>query len=200
MTKVCTNCKAENPDNSVFCKECGTKLEDVKNSVNSKGNSGEGVSGFWNKQSRNGKIAIGIGVCCLGIILIVAIAGIMSPDKTTNTNSSTTTPAQTTPAQTTSTPAPTPAAATTYTIAKLYSSPPTVGTKIRVTGQVVQSGDGFVRLENDALKDIYVSVDGTPSVFEDQNATIEGTYTGPYQYSTAMGSTRTVPGIEGAVV
>src|SRR5664280_22512 len=103
MTKVCTNCKAENPDNSVFCKECGTELKDVKNSINSKGNSGEGVSGFWNKQSRNGKIAIGIGVCCLGIILIVAIAGIMSPDKTSNTNSSTTTPTQTTPTQTTPT-------------------------------------------------------------------------------------------------
>ena len=97
-------------------------------------------------------------------------------------------------------PATAPAAATTYTIAKLYSSPPPVGTEIRVTGKVVQSGDGFVRLENNDLKDIWVKVDGTPSVYEDQKATVEGTYTGPYQYDTAMGSTRTVPGIEGEVV
>jgi hypothetical protein len=198
MTKTCPNCKIENPDNAGFCQDCGTDLKGSTNAVKADKTSGDGVTGFWNKQGTGGKAAIGIGVCCLGLILILAIAGIMSPDKTSNTNSSTTTPAQTTPAQTTPTPAP--AAATTYTIAKLYSSPPTVGTKIRVTGQVVQSGDGFVRLENDNLKDIYVSVDGTPSVFEDQNATIEGTYTGPYQYSTAMGSTRTVPGIKGAVV
>ncbi|WP_342593129.1 hypothetical protein [Methanobacterium aggregans] len=44
-----------------------------------------GAGGFWNNQSKGGKIAIGLGVCCIGIILIIAIAGMFAPDATTTT-------------------------------------------------------------------------------------------------------------------
>jgi hypothetical protein len=191
MTKECPKCKTKNPDSSGFCQECGTELAGARTNTNSKEVSG-GITGFWNKQAKGGKVAIGIGVCCLGIILILAIVGMTTPDKNSNNTTSTT---QNTSAPTTST-----VAATTYTISKLYSNPPATGTNIKVSGEVVQSGDGFIRLENSALKDIYVLVSGTPSVYEDQNATVEGTYTGPYQYDTAMGSTRTVPGMDGKIV
>jgi hypothetical protein len=39
----------------------------------------------WDKQSTNKKIGIGIlGVCCIGIILVVVFAGLFSPNKTSS--------------------------------------------------------------------------------------------------------------------
>jgi hypothetical protein len=38
-----------------------------------------------------------VGVCCIGLILIVAIGGMLSPDKTTTTNTTTPTTTPTTP-------------------------------------------------------------------------------------------------------
>jgi uncharacterized membrane protein YvbJ len=77
MTKVCPNCKKENLDSAGFCQKCGTELKESTNTVNTNAKSGSGIGDFWNKQSNGGKAAIGIGVCCLGIILIVAISGMM---------------------------------------------------------------------------------------------------------------------------
>jgi len=43
----------------------------------------------WDKQSKNKKIGIGIlGVCCIGIILIVVFGGLFSPNKTTSSGNS----------------------------------------------------------------------------------------------------------------
>ena len=33
MTKICSNCKTDNPDNSSFCQKCGQTLEDVNNPI-----------------------------------------------------------------------------------------------------------------------------------------------------------------------
>lgn len=77
MAKTCPNCKSNNSDTSEFCKNCGHKL----------GNS----TTRRNKQS-NGKLAIGLaGICCIGLILIIAIAGMGSSDKTTTTTNPPTT-------------------------------------------------------------------------------------------------------------
>ena len=43
----------------------------------------------WDKQSKNKKIGIGIvGLCCVGIILIVIFGGLISPNKTTSSGDS----------------------------------------------------------------------------------------------------------------
>ncbi len=92
MTKVCPNCKTVNPDNSTFCLECGKKIDVNPNVVNSDKTSGSGVTNWWNKQSKGGKTAIGVvSVCCLGIILIIAIGAMASPDNTSTTPTNATT-------------------------------------------------------------------------------------------------------------
>ena len=102
MTKSCPKCKTENSDEAGFCQSCGTELKNVTGKVKTGEPSGGGITAWWNKQSNGGKAAIGVvGVCCIGLILIVAIGGILSPDKTTTTSPTTTTPTTTT----TSTPA-----------------------------------------------------------------------------------------------
>ncbi|MBV1728859.1 MAG: Ltp family lipoprotein [Methanobacterium sp.] len=40
----------------------------------------EKPTSWWGKRNKNEKILAGLGVCCLGIILIVGIGGILSPD------------------------------------------------------------------------------------------------------------------------
>ena len=63
MTKICANCKTDNPDNSSFCQKCGQNLEDIKTPIKTTTVNGNGMGGFWNKRSKNGKIALGVGVC-----------------------------------------------------------------------------------------------------------------------------------------
>ncbi|SCG85436.1 Ltp family lipoprotein [Methanobacterium congolense] len=103
MTKICPKCNKMNKDTAKFCEGCGTELpasEQVKQTSSS-----GGVMGFWNKQSSRGKLGIGIGgICCIGLILIVAISAFMAPDATTTTTSPNTTPtSSSTPSTDTST-------------------------------------------------------------------------------------------------
>ena len=83
----CPNCGKQNKITAKFCEGCGTALSDVTATSapeESKSTSG-GPMGWWNKQSTKGKAVIGIvGICCLGLILIVGIGGLMSPDQTTS--------------------------------------------------------------------------------------------------------------------
>lgn len=92
MTKICPKCSAENSDTGGFCQNCGEDLKNVKSEAKPTETSSGGAAGFWNNQSKGGKIAIGLGVCCIGLILIIAISGMFAPDattKTTNTSSDT---------------------------------------------------------------------------------------------------------------
>jgi len=192
MTKTCPNCKIENPDNAGFCQDCGTDLKGSTNAVKSNEPSGDGVKGFWNKQGKGGKAAIGIGVCCLGLILIIAITGMFSSDKNTTNGTSTTTSAPTNQA-------PTNQAPTTVTISQLYNNGVKTGTLVKVTGTVIQSDGSNLRIKDSNGQDIMVkgsSVNG----YEGKAITVTGTFTGPQSYDTAIGSSRTVPFIEDARV
>ncbi len=203
MTKICSNCKTDNPDNSKFCQSCGADLKEVNNPVESNTKNVSGIGGFWNKQSRNGKIALGVGVCCLGLIIIIAIGGMMAPDS--NTNTSTTTTNTSTPATTTSTPATTTstsAAPTQTTISALMGSSVPVGTNVEVSGTVLQSGDGFLIIEDDNYNDLHIDLDSsnTKTAYENQKVTVIGTTAGPYDYTTVTGADRNIPGIENGII
>jgi rRNA maturation endonuclease Nob1 len=43
MTKVCPNCKIENPDKAEFCQDCGSDLNESTNTVNADKTSGNGI-------------------------------------------------------------------------------------------------------------------------------------------------------------
>jgi hypothetical protein len=98
LAKICPNCNSTNPNNAEFCQNCGNDLKNVLPEIKNSG----GASNWWNKQSTGGKAAIGLaGICCVGLILILAISGMFSSDKTATTappvtNTSTSTPTQTT--------------------------------------------------------------------------------------------------------
>lgn len=100
MAKYCPKCGNENKDSSKFCESCGEQLpesatvsaaSDIPPSSKPKG-------GWWSQQSTGVKAGIALGgLCCLGIIAVIVIFGLFTPDLSTlNTTSSNTTPASTT--------------------------------------------------------------------------------------------------------
>jgi hypothetical protein len=180
MTKTCPNCKIENPDNAGFCQDCGTDLKGSTNALKANKTSGDGVTGFWNKQGKGGKAAIGIGVCCLGLILIIAVAGMFSSDKNTTNGTSTTTSA------------PTNQAPTNATIAQLYGTSIAKGTQVKVTGTALEGDGSSLRIHDANGKDLMVQGDSI-SAYEGQSVTVTGTFNGPGSYDTALGSVRTIP-------
>lgn len=184
MTKFCPNCKKGNPDSAEFCGSCGEqfKINSTESSVSNK------KGGWWGKQSSGAKAAIVIaGICCVGLILIIGIGGMLSPDKSTS-NTTTTTSTSTT----TSTP-------TEVTISQLYGGSIAKGTTVRVTGKVLQTDGSRLRMENSDGQDILVEGSNL-NAYEDQSITVIGTFYGPSTYSTAMGSSRTVPTITDAKI
>lgn len=78
MTKICPDCGNKNKETSKFCEDCGTTLNG--NQIKSKSNL-ESLKSIWNRQSTGVKA---IGVCCLGLIILVVIGGIISPDVNTS--------------------------------------------------------------------------------------------------------------------
>lgn len=160
MTKICPNCKTANPDNSGFCQECGTELKGKTNEVKSNATTGDGLTGYWNKQNNGGKATIVISVCCVGLILLVAIGAMVSPDKTTTTPSTTnttTTPATTTPAtNTTTTPATTPSSSSSASgtqVQVIYSGSWT-GSYGDISGQQSIDGSGSKTIDMPGSPDI----------------------------------------------
>lgn len=81
----CPNCGKHNKITAKFCENCGTALNDVNTRSDPnkevKSPSG-GLRGFWNRQSSKGKAVTGVSVCCLGVFLLVVIAGLLSPGLT----------------------------------------------------------------------------------------------------------------------
>lgn len=102
MAKICPNCKTSNADNAEFCQNCGQELGITSSGKTNRSQNTGGVGGWWNKQGTGAKAAIGIvGICCIGLILIVAFAGMFSSDQTTTTTPTTNTTVST-PTTTTS--------------------------------------------------------------------------------------------------
>lgn len=105
LAKICPKCKKENRDSAKFCESCGTDVSNVVDAHKSNGNTSGGLMDHWNKRSTKGKAGIGIvGLCCLGLILIVVFGGLMSPDKTTSNGTVTQQSAQTSQSTTSQSP------------------------------------------------------------------------------------------------
>lgn len=134
----------------------------------------------------------------LGLIIIIGIVAMMAPDNNTGTSTSensTSTTNTSTPASTTSTP-------TKTTISALMGTSISDGTNVEVSGTVLQSGDGFIIIEDDNYNDLYVDLDSsnTKTAYENQVVTVVGTTEGPYDYTTVDGADRTIPSIGNAIV
>lgn len=186
MSKICPNCKSTNPNKADFCQNCGADFKNVLPTTQS-----SGTSEWWNKQGTGTKAAIGIaGICCIGLILIVAFAGMFSSDKTTSTSTDT----NTSTSHSTITEKETPVDAT---ISQLYSNGISEGTIVKVSGTVLQSDGYNLRIENSDGQDILIQGIGLDA-YEDQSVTAIGTFIGPTSYTTTLGSSRTVPTIDDA--
>ena len=100
MSNICPNCKEENLDSAEFCQYCGSKLVNTVQNQSFK-SSKSGFMDWWEKLDTGKKAGSIISVCCLGLLIIGGIAGIISPDNTTvpnqvQDNSTTTNPTPTT--------------------------------------------------------------------------------------------------------
>jgi hypothetical protein len=107
MAKVCPKCGKQNKITAKFCENCGTTLNDVTTTSKPEKepkNTSEGIMDRWNKQGKGVKIGSIVGVCCLGLILIIGIGGLLSPENSTATPQSSQSNVSSTPT-TTSTPA-----------------------------------------------------------------------------------------------
>lgn len=81
---ICPECGNQNPKNAVFCQECGTNLKQVrgpKKPVNKQASPEKKIKEWWIKQNSGVKIISIAGVCCIGLLLIIAVAGLLTPDK-----------------------------------------------------------------------------------------------------------------------
>lgn len=101
-TITCPKCGAENPEYAKFCKSCKKMLRGVAPAAPKSEKSKEGILETWNKQTNAIKAISIIGVCCIGIILIIGITGMFAPDKTTTSTPATITNTATTSPDTTS--------------------------------------------------------------------------------------------------
>ena len=99
MSKICPDCKTENTDNAEFCQNCGKKLNEITNTEKTEEAPGA-LSSWWNKQSKGGKVGLIAGVCVLGLLFIIVIAGMSTPDTSTSPSNTT----SQAPASTTNTP------------------------------------------------------------------------------------------------
>lgn len=163
-----------------------------------------GIKGTWDKQSSGAKAAIIIvGLCCIGVLLIIAMAGMFSPDKTgndyTSSNVSTTTEPEPTPAPEESE-SQYKASCKTMSFKELDKNPDGhAGERVKFTGRVVQimesTGSTDIRMDvNDNFGDtVYVVYDGTTTAVEDSMITIYGEVVGSYTYESQAGWQITVP-------
>ena len=88
----CSNCGADAEEDARFCPECGfnlneSKTENTSNNPTNNGIKSKGVLSFlddWNEWSTGKKIGSLIVACCIGLIIIGTIGGIIFPDLNTS--------------------------------------------------------------------------------------------------------------------
>lgn len=81
----CPNCGKHNKITAKFCENCGTKLDSASktSNVNEKTKStSEGLRNWWNKLSTKEKTISGLAACCIGVLLLIMVAGALSPEPT----------------------------------------------------------------------------------------------------------------------
>jgi len=76
MTKICNNCGTSNKETSKFCANCGAEIKIEENTTSNS----KGVSNWWKSQNNGVKGITIVGICCLGLFLIVGIFGMITPD------------------------------------------------------------------------------------------------------------------------
>lgn len=77
----CPKCGKENKNKNKFCENCGANLENVSTNKN---NSLDKLKSWWGNRTSNEKLISGIGLCCLGIIVIGFIGALVTPDSQAN--------------------------------------------------------------------------------------------------------------------
>ena len=76
MTKICNNCGTSNKETSKFCANCGAEIKIEENTTSNS----KGVSNWWKSQNNGVKGITIVGICCLGLFLIIGIFGMITPD------------------------------------------------------------------------------------------------------------------------
>ncbi|GAB4313126.1 MAG: hypothetical protein Kow0019_12390 [Methanobacteriaceae archaeon] len=163
---------------------------------------------WWKKTSQKEKIAIGTaGFCCLGIILIVGIAGFLSPDSGENSSDYTSNSFTTTePEPPVETESQYKASCKAISFKELNKNPDAhAGERVKLSGRVIQIMEGYgtdIRMDvNDNFGDtVYVTYDGTTTALEDSYITVYGEVYGRYTYESQAGWKITLPLIQAKYV
>jgi hypothetical protein len=98
----CPKCGKENTDQNKFCDNCGIELTKSVNKDQQVDKQAKGLQGWWSQQNSGVKVLSIFGVCCIGLILIVGIFGMLSPDQNTSNVTNTSLDEPTTTTNTTS--------------------------------------------------------------------------------------------------
>jgi len=165
----------------------------------------DGKMSWLNKQSTGTKAVMGIaGVCCLGIILLVVMGGLLGPDSNTTTSSSSNDSSANVTQETTPAPAPAEteaqykASCKKISYKQLEKNPDKyTGQRVKFTGtifQIQESGDfTSILLDVGGYDNISVLYDGTTDAVEDSSITVYGEIMGSYTYESVAGYQITVP-------
>jgi hypothetical protein len=188
-TMYCPNCGTENKKTDKFCSSCGKKLPSA--AFKETGNSSKGTKG--NLKDMSPKKKIGAGVCCVGVIIIIIIAGLFSSDSSAISSSQM-------------------HDATNVTAAQLYSgSGDLIGKPVTMTGEVLQVDSGCIRIADVNLdeygynqnisQDILVYGETSNlTLYENDIVVVYGIFKGQTSYTTVLGANRNVPEISNAVI
>ncbi|WP_308572152.1 zinc ribbon domain-containing protein [uncultured Methanobacterium sp.] len=175
ISVICPNCNKENEPSSKFCAFCGTGLGTKDKKTPKKPY--EPLLAWWGKRDKTGKI-VTVGVACLiGLLIIVGATGIFSQDTNKGTPID-------------------------VTIDQLYDSNIAKGTYVQVRGEVIESDGNKIRMRAYSSGDSRSDNDRRDILvlggfaYEDDKIIVNGTFIGPYTYSTVMGGSRTIPAIE----
>jgi len=166
--------------------------------------------GWWARQSSGTKGVLGVaGVCCIGIILIVIIGGILTPDtgSSSNITTNTTTTSSSTPAVAAESESDYKASCKVISFKELEKNPDGhSGERVKYTGEVVQIMENYgvssIRMDvgSNFGDTIYVSYPGTTSAVEGSTITVYGVVDGSYTYTSQAGWEISLPKISGKYI
>ncbi|MGB9837599.1 zinc ribbon domain-containing protein [Methanothermobacter sp.] len=176
----CPDCGTENKKDSKFCAKCGKEFESIKSS-------------WWSKLGSKSKIGLIGGACCIGIVLLIFITSMGTPDESTDYTGEVT--------GTYMTSAEIKEKAKEVSISELYSGSIAKGTPVKTKGYVVQSSSDSIRVCPIGSYDNDIMVEGAfDGIYENDEVIIYGIYSGSTTYITVTEAERTIPLISNAIV